>query len=236
MFRELGSLQTKNPSDDQTWELVLTSGLLCRKDYQSWRFEPTDASYFLTTWYAGLWTASWDITKTKHFHILKTKSEVAVKAESFCQLLCHPWAPLGFPPSGFSPGRTAAEIFNIFIPFLWFLFLQGKTDRRRKEMWECVRVSIKMLKEGTVGAFSGLWKCDEWSLCRKQLLLFYQWTGNWLLCCCSLLHLLWHFLYYFIFSFSLSLCLFPFPFSSFCFSLTPFSFPLPFFFFLIHII
>ena len=39
MFRELGSLQTRNPSGDQTWEFVLTSGLLFRRGYLYWRFD-----------------------------------------------------------------------------------------------------------------------------------------------------------------------------------------------------
>lgn len=83
-----------------------------------------------------------------------------MKTESFWWVLCHPWVPLGVPPSGFSPGRTAAEIFT-FSPLSYDFFHEERLMEKEGNVRACMCVSLNMLKEGTVRAFSGLWKCDE---------------------------------------------------------------------------
>lgn len=66
----------------------------------------------------------------------------------------------GVPPSGFSPGRTAAEIFTSSSLSNDFFHEEGLIEKEGN-VRVCMHVSLHMLKEGTVRAFSGLWKCDE---------------------------------------------------------------------------
>lgn len=100
-----------------------------------------------------------------------------MKTESFWWVLCHPWVPLGVPPSGFSPGRTACGNVHIFIPFPWFL-PWGKTDRRRKEMWESVCVLVLICwKRGLWVPFLGYGNVMNEVSWRKQLLQSSQWTA-----------------------------------------------------------
>lgn len=137
---------------------------------QSWKFELTDGSCFLTSWSAVLWSASWDITKEAFpmSPFWRSRSYLTVKTESFWWVLSHLWVPLSVPPSGFSPGTTAAEMFT-FSSLYYDFFHEERLMEKEGNVRACMQVSLIMLKEGTVRAFSGLWKCDEWGFMKETI-------------------------------------------------------------------
>lgn len=108
-------------------------------------------------------------------------------------------------------------------------FLQGKTDRRRKEMWECVCVLVlKCWKRGLWEHFLGYGNVMNEAFVENncfssisELVTGYSAAAV----CCIYYDIFFIILY---FPFSLSLSLFSFPFSSFCFPFSP-----SFYFFLI---
>lgn len=115
----------------------------------------------------------------KHFHCYHFKEQESTGSEGWVLLrgALSPLGSLGFPTFGTQPWQNSCRNFLIFVPFLWFL-PQGKTDRRRKEMWECVcMLVLKSWKKGLWEHFQGYGNMMNEASCRKQLLQSSQWTG-----------------------------------------------------------
>lgn len=153
------------------------------------------------------------ISPKKHFYFNHFKEQELSDSEDWVLSVdaLSPRGSFGCPTFRIQPWQNSCRNVHIFIPFLWFL-PWGKTDRRRKEMWESVCVLVLICWK------RGLWEpflcygnvMNEGNNCFSPL----SELRDWFLCFCSLVFsdgaISWRsFIIFFLFS----LFTLPFPFS-----------------------